>query len=102
MSATRHNAGKLRWSLLPAEGVEPIVRVLMHGAGKYGDHNWRKGMGWTETYDSTQRHLQDWLRGEDLDKDSGLPNLAHAGCNIVFLLAYAVMGVGTDDRWRKA
>jgi hypothetical protein len=33
------------------------------------------------------RHVTDWWDGEKNDKGSGLPHLAHAACDILFLLA---------------
>ena len=32
------------------------------------------------------RHLQAWWSGERLDKESGLPHLAHAVCCLLFLM----------------
>lgn len=97
--AVKHDSGKLPWSLLPPEGVEPIVAVLAYGAAKYGRHNWREGMDWTRGYDAVQRHLQAWLTGENRDDESGLPHLAHAACTLLFLLAYDDRDIGTDDRF---
>jgi len=43
----KYDQGKPRMSLLPREGLIPIVQVLEFGARKYGDYNWRKGMKWS-------------------------------------------------------
>jgi hypothetical protein len=88
--AARFNSGKAKWSLLPLEVFEPVVQVLMFGAKKYAAWNFAEGNGlsWTEVGESTQRHLSEWMRGEDNDPESGLSHLGHIGCNLMFLLYY--------------
>jgi hypothetical protein len=106
-TAARANAGKLRWSLLPLEVLAPVVEVLMFGAKKYAAWNFTngKGLSWTEVGESTQRHLNAWLSGEDNDPESGLSHLGHIGCNLMFLLyyrMYASKGYGErDDRFKR-
>jgi hypothetical protein len=46
------------------------------------------------------RHLFAWWRGEELDPESGLSHLAHAGCCLMFLMEYRRNGWGTDDRFK--
>ena len=36
----KDDAGKLRWSLIPTQALEDVVKVLTYGARKYGDDNW--------------------------------------------------------------
>jgi hypothetical protein len=82
--------GKLRWSLLPLDAVEEIVKVLEHGAKKYSVDNWKYVENGTERYwDSLVRHIMAWKQGEIIDPESGLSHLAHAGCNVLFLLYLA-------------
>jgi len=53
--------------------------VLLHGARKYGRHNYRAmGVRASVYYDACMRHLMAWWEGEDIDPDSGLHHLAHA------------------------
>lgn len=78
-----------------------VAAVLGFGAEKYAADNWRKGMEWRRLYGAALRHLMAWERGEDLDPESGLPHLAHAGCCILFLLSYQLVGGGTDDRVKR-
>lgn len=81
----KDDAGKDRWSLMPDE-IDDVVRVLMHGAGIYGDHNWKLVKdAQTRYYDAIMRHIRAWKRGEVLDPESGLPHLAHVACNALFL-----------------
>ena len=89
--AQRYDQGKTDWSLMPWDALEDINKVLDFGAKKYAAHNWKQGGGfeWTRVFGCLCRHIFAWARGEDLDPESKLPHLAHAGCNILFLLHYA-------------
>lgn len=89
--ALRYNVGKLDWSLIPMEALEDVVKALEFGKQKYSANNWRKGAGlsWLETCNSLRRHLYAWLRGEELDPESGISHLGHIGCNVIFLLYFA-------------
>lgn len=88
--AIKADAGKTDWFLMPFEAVEEINKVLEFGAKKYSAHNWKAGEGfkYTRILNSLLRHVFAYIRGEDKDPESGLSHLAHAGCNIVFLLYY--------------
>jgi hypothetical protein len=75
---------------MPFEAIEEINKVLEFGAKKYAAHNWKLGDGfkYSRLLNSLLRHIFAYMRGEDTDPESGLSHLAHAGCNIVFLLYY--------------
>ena len=89
---------KPRVDLLPGDALLEIAKVLGHGAEKYDDRNWELGMDWHRPFGALLRHLWAWWGGEELDKESGLPHLSHAGCNILFLIAYSLRNKGLDDR----
>ena len=103
--AVKFDSGKTDWSLMPFEAVEEINKVLEFGAKKYAAHNWTQGEGfrYTRVLNSLFRHLFAWSRGEDLDPESGLSHLAHAGCNIIFLLYYSRYKAryNNDDRFKR-
>lgn len=88
--ALRFDDNKTNWSLMPFEAVEEINKVLDFGAKKYAEWNWTNGGGMkhSRVINSCLRHLFAYLRGEDKDPESGLSHLAHAGCNILFLIYY--------------
>lgn len=98
----KDNRGKPPIDLLPSRPLVAIAEILAFGAVKYQPHNWRKGLPWPDTYSSLQRHLLAWNDGEDLDPETGESHLAHAGCQLLFLLDYVITGVGaeTDTRWK--
>ena len=90
--------GKTRYDLVPVEAVAALASILTHGAEKYGDRNWEKGMDWSRPYGSLLRHLFAWWARENIDPESGKPHLWHAICNLAFLIAYEARDDGTDDR----
>lgn len=82
----KHDQDKARWDLLPMRAVSDIVNVLTYGAKKYAPNNWRKVEdARARYYAAALRHLIAWWMGEERDKESGLPHLAHAGCCLIFL-----------------
>ncbi len=92
---TKADSGKLGTHLLPTRPLEAIARVLDFGARKYAEENWRAGISYSRIYGAVLRHMWAWWRGEDLDPESGLPHLAHAGCEVLFLLEYSL---GREER----
>lgn len=63
-----------------------------------GERNWERGMSWSRVYRATIEHMNSWWMGEDLDPETGFSHLAHAGCCILFLIAFEIRGIGKDDR----
>ena len=47
------------------------------------------------------RHLFSYMRGEDVDAESGLSHVAHAMCCCMFLLGLEKR-TDLDDRWKDA
>jgi hypothetical protein len=86
----KHDSSKLDWSLIPMEALEPVVRVLEFGKKKYSAWNWSEGSGfkYTRVISATLRHIFEWIRGRDLDPETNESHLAHAVCNLIFLLYY--------------
>ena len=97
-NAAKNDYGKLRWVLMPWDALSEVVRVLMFGASRYGRNNWTQGMAHTRFSDAAIRHIIAWQHGQDRDEESGVHHLAHAACGLLFLVAYSLRGIGTDDR----
>lgn len=97
---TKFDAGKPPLDLMEMEYVEEIAQVLAFGARKYAAHNWRKGIGVTRNLAAACRHLFKVMRGEDIDPESGLHHLAHAGCCLMFAWWTLKYRPQFDDRWR--
>jgi hypothetical protein len=83
--ALRYNENKLQWSMVDFDSLEGLVRVLEYGAVKYSKGNWKKGMPVTQVTESLMRHLFAFLRGEDVDPESGCRHISHVMCNTMFL-----------------
>lgn len=94
----KDDTGKDPWDLVPFDALRGIVKVLRFGAGKYAPRNWEQGMDWSRPFSACLRHLTAWWGGERKDPETGFSHLWHAGCCILFLIAYEIRGVGKDDR----
>jgi hypothetical protein len=101
-SGAKYDRGKNPLELLPTRPLEAIARVLEFGAKKYAPNNWRAGIAYSRVYAAILRHVWAWWRGEDNDPETGLPHLAHAGCEILFVLEYVLssndLTTRLDDR----
>lgn len=96
--ALRYDHGKLRYDLLPFDGLEELTKVYTKGAEKYADRNWEKGMSWSRCVGSLLRHTFRFCLGERNDPETGLHHMAHAAWNAIALCVYDLRQVGTDDR----
>jgi hypothetical protein len=71
----------------------------MHGADKYGAHNWCNNPDWTRYLDALGRHVLAFQAGVDIDQDSGLPVIDHIAADAAILSALQKRGLGVDDRY---
>jgi hypothetical protein len=90
---------QLQW-ILSMEGLDDVAKVGAYGAKKYGQSNWRGGSEYMRYLGSCIRHLSAYIRGRNLDDESGLPHLAHCAYNCLILLTWAKKGSGKDDRYK--
>lgn len=84
----KHDDGKRQYGLLLGdmwEEVGQMVDVLTYGAKKYQPRGWQDVEA-KRYVDALYRHLSAVHGGEKLDKESGLPHLAHVAVNAMFLL----------------
>jgi hypothetical protein len=101
MTGTKADLGKNRLDLIPVEALQRVGEVYTYGSKKYADNNWRHGIAYSRLYGATLRHLFAFWCGEDNDKESGLPHLAHATFGLLGLLQYQEEGRRQlDDRFR--
>ena len=99
MQGDRFNEGKLKWNLVSWSALAPMVRVLMFGAEKYDDHNWKGGLKYTEVCESLLRHVHAFIEGEDDDKESRISHVGHILCNAMFLSYMFLFRKDMDDRY---
>jgi hypothetical protein len=72
---------------------------FLDGALKYGRSNFRAiGVRASIYVDAVKRHVNAWFEGEDIDRDSGLPHMAHALACLAILVDADAAGVLNDDR----
>lgn len=85
--------------VLPWRVVLEMALGMMEGGRKYGRHNYRAiGVRASVYYDSTMRHLADYLAGKPVDHESGLSHLSKALSSSSVLLDSMVKGNWVDDR----
>lgn len=95
---TKFDGGKVRMELLPPHALNAIAQIFTFGAKKYASWNWANGIEFSRVYGAMQRHLNAWYSGEELDPETGLSHLYHAGCNIMMLIELADGFPQFDDR----
>lgn len=70
---------KVDLSLVPPAASIYLALGMMNGAGKYGPYNWRLTKVEAMTYlAAAKRHIDKVIDGQDLDEESGFPELGHA------------------------
>lgn len=90
---------KVAFHLLPGPAL--VWQSLAHknGAIKYGPYNWRReGVSASVYVGAALRHIHAWFDGQDYDKDSGLPALAHAMACLNIIADALACGLLVDDR----
>jgi len=95
--AKRERMGE-RYDLFPFEGIEAYSRVAEFGARKYAAWNWSAGLPRMQIAASLIRHAFKYMRGEDIDADSGLPHTDHIVWNAVALAHHHAHGIEDDRR----
>jgi hypothetical protein len=87
MVGRKDDTDKLKWSLMPWEELEDATRVLMAGAKKYGEENWKRLDKLNERYaDALVRHAVEYQKGQRMCSDFNLPTLAHVICCALFCM----------------
>jgi hypothetical protein len=95
----RFDQDKIRFDLLEPYAMEELAKVFTLGAKKYADNNWiQHPMKWSRVIASLYRHLNAFQQGEDYDKETGLPHVAHVAWNAMALTSYFGRCKEMDDR----
>lgn len=85
-------------SLLPARPLIDVARVMTFGAQKYGADNWMLVPDAKRRYiDAALRHIFAYLVGELTDEESELPTLAHAVCDLLFVMHFCEVDNATSS-----
>jgi hypothetical protein len=98
---TKYDQEKPDFSLIDAEWLEEVAKVMTFGKRKYAAHNWRKGIALSRVLSAGLRHLWAVVGGEDNDPETGLSHLAHLSCCTMFAFWYLKHRKDLDDRYKS-
>jgi len=103
MAKAKHfDYGKLPLQyILAMKGIDEIAKVGEFGAKKYGQWNYMAGSEYMRFLGSCSRHLTLFIRGENLDHESGISHLAHLCYDALMLLEWQHRKRGLDDRYKE-
>jgi len=95
----KFDKGKLDWSLLDFDLVEPLIPVLMLGEDRYGYENWQKDFGphYSRRFKAARRRHERAAHRDPLaiNKDDGnVHHLAQVAINALFELYHARVQAG--------
>lgn len=93
----KFDEGKPDFTSIPQEAILEIAKTFTHGKDKYGQFNYSNGTNYLRYIAAAQRHINQWLRGEDID-ESNTNHLANAAASLMMVLDNQITGVGVDDR----
>jgi len=99
--AEREKLGQPDYDLVPVELIDACARALEYGADKYAPRNWENGLPTTQICSSLTRHVFAYMRGEDVDSDSGLSHVDLIVANAAFLAYHAAHGMCDSRRPEK-
>ena len=87
ISGRKFDVDKLEYGLVPPIAFKAVVEILTIGARKYDRDNWKHVPDAKRRYfDAAMRHIWDWKSGDKYDEETSKNHLAHAICNLMFLL----------------
>lgn len=107
-TGVKYDEGKPPMAYIPPFALLEVGKVLGYGVGKYNPWNWAKGLAFSRILSATMRHILAFLCGQDRDEESGLPHLAHAATNLLFILEWCHSPterhklLSLDDRYYKS
>ena len=88
-TSIKYDEDKTDYALVDASFEEAVAKVLTYGKKKYGKNNWQQLPDAKDRYYAAlRRHISEWRNGEKVDKETGLSHLAHAACNLMFLMFF--------------
>jgi hypothetical protein len=98
--ALKFDSAKTDMSQLPLADLELLAQVLEYGAKKYTRDNWKQGGGHdpNRLIAACLRHLAAYQEGEKRDPESGLPHIAHACCNLVFIMRQIRLEIRDEEK----
>lgn len=84
---------------VPRQVLWEVGVGMLEGAAKYGRHNYRSAGVRASIYvDAAMGHIDQFVEGEDIDKDSGLSHITKAICSLIVLRDAMMNDFWVDDR----
>lgn len=97
-TATKFDTGKPKLSYVPQLALWEVGKSFSYGAAKYAEFNYSKGMEYTRLTDAALRHINQALRGEDIDEESQCYHISNAIASLMMLLDNQVNNTIIDNR----
>jgi hypothetical protein len=88
------------YSLIPWGAMAKVAEHYHKGAQKYSAHNWRKGYEWSKSFAAMMRHATNFWNGQDIDPETGSPELAAVAFHALTLLEFMDQHPDFDDRYK--
>ena len=88
---------KIRYDLLPVEGITEVNKVLTNKLKEHDKNEWKYGISWTEVLSSLKKHLTEFELGNDYTEE-GLLQIAEVAANALILAEYYSIYPQGDDR----
>lgn len=73
-------------------GLWRVAETYAEGAKKYSDHNWRKGMPFSQTLNHVIKHIVQWAGGDESED-----HLAHAAWGLMAVMEFEFTHPELDD-----
>lgn len=89
------DADATRFDLISPFGLRRLAETQAEGARKYGDHNYRKGIPFSNLLNHLERHICLFKMG-----DTSEDHLAHAAWGLFALMEFQETRPELDDRYR--
>lgn len=83
---------------ISAIGLTELAKLYGVGAGKYADHNFRRGYEWSKSYASLQRHANLFWSGEDIDQEMNIVHMSPVAWHAIALTEFLFVHPDFDDR----
>lgn len=90
----------VRFDLISPKALKRLAATYADGAIRFNDHNWRKGIPYSNIFNHLVNHIYAWMLGEDGPDGNPEDHLAHAAWGLFALMEYEENGrKDLDDRW---
>lgn len=99
----KDDQGKCRLDLIPPAALVALGEVYTHGAQKYDDNNWMKGLHFSRVIGALERHLARFKMGEDTDQESRclhMASVAWCAMTLMHFTLYSGQYSQFDDRMK--